>query len=246
MRAKKFKKRFYRDWVSSKKMFKQEVVVEETDLQILSDRPVEKGFIASRVRFYRDQIQEYINYKDRRFLTALKPLTVELNAPAIVKEMARQSKKADVGPMASVAGAIAGYLGKDLLRKGLKDVIVENGGDIFIKVSDPVNVGLYAGRSRLSGSLSLRIRPQDTPLGICASSGTVGHSLSFGRADIAIIIANNCVLADAAATATANRINSKSDLHKAIEYARSIKGIKGAVAIIGNNIASWGRVEFVK
>jgi hypothetical protein len=227
-------------------MVKQEIAVWETDLQIFSDRRVEKDFVMRRAVFYRDQIQEYINYKDRRFLTALKPLAVELNAPAIVKEMAGQSKKANVGPMAAVAGAIAQYLGRDLLRAGCKDVIIENGGDIFIKVSKPVKVGLYAGSSRLSGKLGLRIRPQDTPLGICASSGTVGHSLSFGSADIVIITAKNCALADAAATATANRINSKSDFHKAIEFARSIRGIKGAVAIIGNNLASWGRVEFVK
>lgn len=246
MKTKKFEKRFYRDWVCSKRMFKQEIAVGETDLQVLSDRPLEKDFIVRRARFYRDQIQEYINYRDRRFLTALKPLAVELNAPAIVKEMAKQSKKANVGPMAAVAGAIARYLGKDLLRKGCKDVIIENGGDIFIKVSKPVKVGLYAGVSGLSGKLSLSIRPQDTPLGICASSGTVGHSLSFGRADSVIIIAKNCALADAAATATANRVNSKSDLHKAIGFARSIKGIKGIVAIIGNNLGGWGRVEFVK
>jgi hypothetical protein len=173
-------------------------------------------------------------------------LAVELNAPAIVKEMADQSRKANVGPMAAVAGAIAKYLGKDLLRKRCQEVIIENGGDIFLKVSNPVKVGLYAGRSGLSGKLSLRIKPQDTPLGICASSGSVGHSLSFGRADSVIIIAKNCALADAVATAAANRINSKSDLPEAVAFARSIRGVKGAVAIIGNNLASWGRVEFVK
>ena len=49
-------------------------------------------------------------------LVSLKPLNVELNAPAIVKEMSKQTQKVNVGPMASVAGAIAEFLGKELLK----------------------------------------------------------------------------------------------------------------------------------
>jgi hypothetical protein len=244
MKTPKYQKRFYRDWVYSKNLFKEEVIIKETDLQILTDKPLDKDFVVKRVKFYRHKIEDYINYKDRRFLTALKPIPVDILAHSIIKEMAKQAKKANVGPMASVAGAIAQFLGKDLLRKGYKDVIIENGGDVFLKVTKPVKVGLYSGRAKILNKISLKIKPQDTPLGICASSGTIGHSLSFGCADSVVILSKNASLADAVATASANRVQKKDDLNSAIDFARSIKGIRGAVIILKNNLASWGKLGF--
>jgi ApbE superfamily uncharacterized protein (UPF0280 family) len=243
MKSPKYKRRFYRDWVYPKGLCRKKVIVRETDLDILSDKSIDAEFVRERIKIYRRQIEHYIS-RDERFLTSLKPLTVESIAAPIVKEMAKQSRKANVGPMACVAGAIAQYVGKDILRRGAKSVIIENGGDIFLKVSHPVKVGIYAGRSKLSGKLNLRIFPRQTPAGICTSSGTTGHSLSFGSADSVVIIAGNAALADAVATATANRVQSKSDLEKAIKFAASVKGVAGAVAILKNNLASWGRVEF--
>jgi hypothetical protein len=147
--------------------------------------------------------------------------------------------------MATVAGAIAEYVGKDLVRQGAKTVIIENGGDIFLKSERPISVGLFAGKTKLLSQLKLKIKPQETPLGICASSGTIGHSLSFGNADCVAIIAKNALLSDAVATATANRVRDKKDLEKAIKFARSIKGVQAAVIIFKNNLASWGKIEFV-
>ena len=225
-------------------MFSKIVVFRETDLQILCDKPIDSGYVLARVKKYRRQIELYI-CKDEEFLSSLKPLAVELTAPTIVREMAASSRKANVGPMATVAGAIAQYLGADLLRKGARTVVVENGGDIFLKSVRPISVGLFAGKTKLLSRLKLKIKPQETPLGICASSGTIGHSLSFGNADCVVIIAKNALLADAAATATANRVQDKGDLESAIKFARSIKGVRAAVVIFKNNLASWGEIEFV-
>lgn len=245
MKTSKYQKRFYRNWVYGGNLYKEEIIVKESDLQILTDKPLDKDFALKKVKFYRDKIEEYINYKDRRFLTSLKPIAVEPTAHRIIQEMAKEAKKANVGPMAAVAGAIAQYLGKDLLRKGYQDVIIENGGDIFLKVNKPIKVGLYSGRAKILNKISLKIKPQDTPLGICTSSGTVGHSLSFGCADSVVILSKSASLSDAVATATANRVQGKGDLDKAIDFARSIKGICGAVIILKNNLASWGELEFI-
>jgi len=219
------------------------IIDKETDLQILADKKIDKDFIRQRIGLYRRQIEAYIA-KDPRFLTSLKPIAVELGAPLIVREMSEQAKKANVGPMASVAGAIAQAVGKDLLKKGHKEVIIENGGDIFIKTKKIRSVGLYAGRSKLWRVLSLKIKPADTPLGICTSSGTIGHSLSFGSADSVVILAKDASLADAAATATCNRVRSKDDLEKALDFARSIKGVVGIAIIFKKNLIAWGKVEF--
>lgn len=244
MKSPKYQKRFYRDWIYPGGLFRKRVVIRETDLEILCDKPIDENYVAARIKKYRQQVETYIS-RDERFLTALKPLAVESSAPQIVREMAASSRKANVGPMATVAGAIAGYVGRDLLRKGAKAVIIENGGDIFLKVTRPIKVGLFAGKKKLLSRLNFKIKPRETPLGICASSGTIGHSLSFGNVDCAVVMAKNVALADAVATATANQVRDKTDLEKAVKLARSIKGVKGVVIIVGNNLASWGKIEFV-
>jgi ApbE superfamily uncharacterized protein (UPF0280 family) len=245
MKTNKYQRRFYRDWIRAKGLYLRRVATKETDLQILTDKPPDEKFIQGKIRQYRWDIENYIT-RDRRFLTALKPIEVELTAPQIVREMAGAAKKANVGPMAAVAGAIAQFIGRDLLKKGYKDVIVENGGDIFLKTRQACIVGIYSGGSKLWDQLKLKIKPKNTPLAICTSSGTVGHSLSFGCADSAVILSKSGALADAVATAVANRVSSRDDLDGALNFARSIRGICGIVVIFRKNLISWGEVEFAK
>jgi ApbE superfamily uncharacterized protein (UPF0280 family) len=244
MKSARYQRRFYRDWTKAKDLRLTHIVAKETDLIILTNKLLDVKFAEERIRAYRWDIENYIA-RDRRFLTSLKPLAVELTAAPIVSKMAQEAKKANVGPMATVAGAITDFLGKDLLEKGYKDVVVENGGDIFLKTRKSRIIGIYAGRSRKWNRLCLKIRSKDTPLGICTSSGTVGHSLSFGCADSVVILAKEATLADAVATATANKVNSRDDMQKALDFARSIKGILGAVIILKNSLISWGKIEFV-
>jgi len=244
MKTAKFQRRFYRDWTRSKDLHLTHIIAKETDLQVFTRRPPDKKSVEEKVRSLRWDIEHYIS-KDHRFLTSLKPISVEINAPQIVKVMNEAARLVSVGPMASVAGAVAEFVGQDLLKAGHKDVIVENGGDVFLKSTKVRAVGIYAGRSKMLSRLKIRIRPKDTPMGICTSSGTIGHSLSFGCADSVVIISKNAVLADAVATATCNRVNSKDDMQRALDFARSIKGVTGAVIILKNNLVTWGNIEFI-
>ncbi|MFA6217432.1 MAG: UPF0280 family protein [Candidatus Omnitrophota bacterium] len=243
MKSDKYQKRSYRDWVKASGLCKAEVAVQETDLHILTDKPVDKDFVEDKIRLLRRHIEGYIQ-KDHRFLTSLSPLAVEKTAPLIVRDMGRAALQANVGPMAAVAGAIAKFLGTSLLRKGYRDVIIENGGDIFLKTTQPRILSIYSGSSVLSQKICLKIKPGIKPMGICTSSGTVGHSLSFGCADSVVIIAADASLADAAATAVGNRVHTQEDLPAAIDFARSLKGISGAVIVFGDRFASWGNIEF--
>lgn len=243
MKTDKYQRRFYRGWITGRDLYSIQIGIKDTNLQVRTDKPVDRRLFKKKIGRYRWQIENYIS-KDSRFLTSLKPIAVELRAPLIVKEMSRAAKKANVGPMAAVAGAIAQFLGRDLLRSGYRDVIIENGGDIFLKITKPRLVGIYAGRSNLWNRLSLKIKPADTPIGICASSGTIGHSLSFGCADNVVILAKNTALADAAATACANLVQSPEQLSNALDFAKSIKGVLGVVIIINRHLVSWGKIEF--
>jgi ApbE superfamily uncharacterized protein (UPF0280 family) len=147
--------------------------------------------------------------------------------------------------MAAVAGAFAEFVGKELLRFS-PEVIVENGGDIFLKTGKKRLVGVYAGESLYTGKIALQIEPADTPLGVCTSSGTVGHSLSFGKADAVVVLSPSTPLADAAATAIGNIVKTVDDIQKALDFARSIAGLIGTAVIINDKMGVWGKINLVR
>lgn len=240
MKKDEYQPRAYRHWIESKDLVAFNVVEKETDLSIRAASNLGKK--ARRLMLkYRGQLEGYLE-RNPAFRTSLEPVSVPESAPAIVKEMAGAAQKCGVGPIAAVAGAIAENVGRELLDFS-PEIIVENGGDIFLKILKNRVVGIYAGQSPLTGKIGLEIRPEDTPLGVCTSSGTVGHSLSFGRADAVVVVAQSAALADAAATALGNRINNPRDINKTLEFARGIDGLKGAVIIIGSDVGVWGEVK---
>ena len=245
MKSKNYQPRFYRDWVKQQEgLIKKEVVVGESDILISADSELDEKFLRDKIVYYRKQIEDYIS-SDNHFVTSLKPITVSKDAPQIVKDMSSAAHKAGVGPMAAVAGAIVEYLSRDLKDK-TGELIIENGGDIFLKTQKKRRIGIFAGDSSLSGKLSLEIEPDRTPVGICTSSGTVGHSLSFGIADAAIVLAKSPILADAVATAVGNIVKNIDDIKKAIEFAKSIKDISAVAIISGEAFSAWGDLKISK
>jgi uncharacterized protein len=235
-----YQPRTYRHRIETTDLAAFTVAVKETDLYIRAATNLQRK-TRRLVLKYRAQLERYIALNPK-FQTSLKPLPLLETAPRIVKEMIEAGQKAGVGPMATVAGAIAEFVGAELLEFS-PEIIVENGGDIFLKVNTKKVVGIYAGESPLSGKIGLEINPQETPLGVCTSSGTVGHSLSFGKADAVVTVARSATLADAAATAIGNLVQSSSDINKAIAIGRQISGIMGTVIIIGGDIGVWGEVK---
>jgi hypothetical protein len=140
---------------------------------------------------------------------------------------------------------MAEFAGVELLEFS-PEIIFENGGDIFLKINHKRVVGIYAGNSPLSGKIGMEIEPHETPLGICTSSGTVGHSMSYGNADAVVAVAGSAALADAAATAICNMVNKPSDINPALESGRNITGIKGIVIIMGSDFGAWGSVKLCR
>jgi uncharacterized protein len=239
-KSKNYQKRFYRESTADSELVRQEIIVKETDLFILAEKDIR--IIAEEiVKKYRTQIEDYIGHRPV-FMTSLEPIDQDPLSSDIIKEMIRTTKIAGVGPMASVAGAVSEFSGNELLSYS-KQIIIENGGDIFIKSDKIRTVSIYAGDSPLSNKVFIRIKPEDTPLGVCTSSGTVGHSLSFGKADACVIIAKSSTLADAVATAACNRIKREEDIAPSLEFALSINGVIGAVAILGKYLGSMGDIE---
>ena len=235
-------KRTYRHQDFGSGMTAFEVVCQETDLMVRADRRLENE-TREKVLELRGQIESYIRrFPD--FATTLVPWQNDDPAPAIVRKMIRAGKAAGVGPMAAVAGSVAGSVGRYLLTCSRR-VVVENGGDIFLKTEGPAIAGLFAGNSPLNMKIGIRLENTGDGIGLCTSSGTVGHSLSLGSADAVCVIALSCALADAAATSIGNRIRSARDIKPAISFGQSIEGVMGIVVVVGREIGAWGGVELV-
>jgi uncharacterized protein len=235
-------KRFYRDWTghgTQSSLLRMTLVQEESDLEVFYSHDVtgiEKTLTECR-RILTSQIQ-----REPSFLSSLVPIPNAAGDLPLIRQMKAAARISGVGPMAAVAGAVAEYLGSRFNERN-RDLILENGGDLYLSLADERRVMIYAGESPFSNRLALRIKASDTPVGVCTSSGTFGHSLSFGKADAVVAVARDTALADAAATAIANRVHTITDIEQAIRFAGSLKGLQGVVVIVEDRIGVWGDVE---
>jgi uncharacterized protein len=247
-----YQPRRYRNLVKASDLVRFTVSVEETDLLILANRALpikELEAEAHRlVRIARAQLREHIA-EHPAFLSSMVPLPLpgadDANAEDVVEFIAAMydaGQQAGTGPMAAVAGAVAQFVGLELLGSS-QQIIVENGGDIFIKSDMPRTIGIHAGSSPLSGKVGVRL-PAGT-YGVATSSATVGHSFSAGRADAAMVISGNTVLADAVATELCNRVKRPDDIQPALQWVQQIRGVLHAAVIMEDRFGTWGQFEIV-
>lgn len=213
----------------------------QTDLWIRAAGPFQAE-ARTAVLSCRHQLENYLR-NHPRFLHSRVPLEDDPLAPAIARKMLQASRLAGVGPMAAVAGAIAQDV-VERLRAVSPATIVENGGDCFLDVQEDITMGIHCGpTSPFQDRLALRFTADRFPLAICTSSGTIGHSLSLGRADAVTVIAKNAALADAVATALGNLVVTPADTGQALEAGQRIAGVEGILILIEDQLAAWGQVE---
>ncbi len=215
----------------------------ETDLFVQAARDLSPE-VSAWVVEARSKIEAYAR-NHPGFLESYSPLPYDPLAPEIVKGMLKATNLAGVGPMASVAGAIAEYVGQRIAQNIPGEIMVENGGDIFLRMLSKVTIGIYAGTSPFSGRVGLMLEGRADPFGVCTSSGTIGHSVSFGSADAVCVISESCSLADAAATAAGNLVKKKADVDRALAYLKGLSGVEGGIVIKADVIGAFGALELV-
>lgn len=219
----------------------------ETDLYIGIDKaswhPNIKTFSDQFVRNLRAEMDLWIS-QHPDYAKALIPCQTNEKAPEIFQEMSAVAEKSGIGPMSAVAGGVALKIGQALKEQfKIKEVIIENGGDIYADIVQDMDISVFAGSSPLSEKIGLHIEASYAPLGICTSSGTVGPSLSFGKADAVMIVCKEVMLADTYATAFANYIQTKEDIEICIEKIREKEDILAAIAIKDDKIGICGNFE---
>jgi ApbE superfamily uncharacterized protein (UPF0280 family) len=230
--------RFYRDFTESARWKSSRVRIETSDLYIRADKDV-SGQAEEIIRRLRKEIRDHIDRQDT-FHTSLTPVERLEKIPEVIGMMYEASERAGVGPMAAVAGAVAEITGRALADR-TEELIIENGGDIWMKLSRPAVVIIYPG-GHYFDRIALNIKPEQTPCGICTSSARIGLSFSFGRADAATVIAPDAGLADAIATEVCNRVKREDDMESAASYGID-RGASGVIIVYRDRFVARGNVE---
>lgn len=234
-----YQPRTYRADSASPDLQSWRLVLAETDLYLQAEQKL-VDLSREAAREARAQVEREIARRPE-FANSWSPLRAPDDAPVLVAGMYAAAAVAGVGPMAAVAGAIAQFVGEQLEAHS-PQVIVENGGDIYLHTAQERIVAVRAGQSPFTGRLGL-VMPAGTRAGVCTSSATVGHSLSAGQADAAVITATDAALADAVATAMGNRVQRPEEGQQAVEWALTLPGVWGALVVCGVQLAAGGEVE---
>jgi uncharacterized protein len=233
-----FEIKWYREHLNISDLIAYEIRNKQTDLWILTRKDYSQE-IKKNLDFYRRELEKFI-FDYPWFEKSFNPVEVKQDAHPLIKLMSECSFIANVGPMASVAGAIAEFIGLDFIKKYNEDIIIENGGDIFLYTTKERKIQIYTKNKFFKDKLNIKITELNTPIGICTSSGKFGHSISLGSSDTVTILSKSATLSDALATAVGNIVQTPNDINKALDYAKSINGVDGAIIICDDKIGIIG------
>jgi len=227
-----------------KDLYEHGFVAGESKIHLKSDSRKAILQAVLEMRLHRKELLKYIR-QNPEFQYALEPIDALPEAPKIVRVMIDASTAAKVGPMASVAGALADLGMEAMLRSGAKTAVVEDGGEIAAFTNQPIIVSLWSGSAELSGRIAFQILREDCPVGIATSSSKTGHALSFGEADSVTVVASSASLADAAATAICNSVvgtNVKKSVEQGLKRAKTIERVRGVIIVREGRTGLWGRL----
>ena len=227
-------------------LFKRAFRLKESECTIISEKESGIETAVSSIEHHRRLLEKYIK-EYPQFLYSFEPLTVE-GAPEVAWLMSEASRKANVGPMAAVAGVLADLAVKDMINAGCKVAVVENGGEVFAISNQPIDIAFAAGDELLSREMGFRLK--EFPLGVATSSGRFSHAFSFGDAEAVTIFAVDAGIADAAATSVANLITGddvQTVIRHGIERALSIDDVKGVFILYRGVVGKAGQIpELIK
>jgi ApbE superfamily uncharacterized protein (UPF0280 family) len=224
-----------------RKLFKEAFQYKETQCTIIVDKEEAIKTAVESIRRNRKRLEDYAR-SNLKFLYTLEPIPVP-NKPLVARLMAEAAEKANVGPMAAVAGVLADLAVKDMIADGCEVAVVENGGEVSAVSDRPVDVALAAGDAPLSKRFGFRLT--DFPVGVATSSGRFSHALSFGDAEAATVFCRDAGLADAAATAVGNMVKGEDHnaaIERGIEVAKSIQGVEGVLILYKGCVGTWGKI----
>ena len=222
-------------------LFKESFTLRESQCTIISDRQEAIQIAKESIKRNRQELELYVR-ANPTFLHTLIPIPVP-EKPLVARMMAEAAQKADVGPMAAVAGAIADLAVEDMKHSGCQVAVVENGGEIMATSNQPIDVAVAVGEEPLSKRFGFRLT--EFPIAVATSSGRFSHALSFGDAEAATVFCKNATLADAAATAVGNVVkgeDAQAGIQAGINKGSTIEGVEGIMIVYKGQVGTWGEI----
>ena len=222
-------------------LFKRVFELKESRCTIIADKEEAIEKAVDSIKQNRQALEDYVKVNPR-FFYSLEPVKVPAE-PLMAKLMAEAAEKADVGPMAAVAGVLADLAVKAMISAGCEVAVVEDGGEISAMSNEPVDVAVGVGDTPLSKRFGFRLT--GFPVGVATSSGVFSHALSFGDAEAVTVFCGNAGLADAAATAVCNVVKGddyQAAIQTGIDRALSINGVEGIIIIYKWFVGTGGRI----
>lgn len=230
----------YRQNISKKYKYSWLVRYKYSDILISSDKDISAKISGPLQSFYDDL--EGIIKKDSSFYNSLKPISIKDYYTPEAGLMRDAAELFGVGPMATVAGAVCEYLADNLL-KYCEKLVIENGGDTLVVTDEKINIGLYVKNRYFNDSITIQTRSAKGRFSVCSSSSTFGHSMSLGKCDLAVAMADSAVYADAAATSIANSVKDIRDIDGMIKHYSTFDQLTGIVVIKDKKIGLWGNLK---
>ena len=222
-------------------LFKENFTLKDSVCTLISDKEQAIQTAKESITRNRQELEKYIQTNQKFFYT-FDPIPAP-SEPLVAKLMALAAQKANVGPMAAVAGVIADLAVADMLKTGCKVAVVEDGGEISAVSDRPVDVALAAGNEPLSKRFGFRL--SEFPIGVATSSGRFSHAFSFGDAEAATVFCKDAGLADAAATAVGNVVkgdDAESAIQAGIKRGLSIEGVEGVLVLYKGQVGTAGKI----
>jgi uncharacterized protein len=113
------------------------------------------------------------------------------------------------------------------------ELTVTCGGDYFIVAKKRQKLTVL--RRPNGASIAVVVPPRKEGVGISTNQG--------GRVDGIAVLANSCMLADAAAAGVQAILPKPDGFRTALDYLKKVPGIYGAVVVLGERIGMMGGVE---
>ncbi len=225
----------------TRQLFKEYFTYKESNCTIISDQ--RQAIQVAKESIQRNYLELELHVRaNPKFLHTLTPIPAP-EKPLVARLMAKEAEKADVGPMAAVAGAIADLAVEDMLHLGCEVAVVEDGGEISAKSNQLVDAAVAAGEAPLSKRFGFRLT--EFPIGIATSSGRFSHALSFGEAEAAVVFCKNAALADSAATAVGNVVrgeDAQAGIQAGFSRGLSIEGVEGVLILYKGQVGTAGKI----
>jgi ApbE superfamily uncharacterized protein (UPF0280 family) len=211
-----------------------EIQVQDLTLHITAPEDFAEESRAAALSFW-EQLQSY-GVRDPDFRTSKRALTrVATDAPSIVLEVVSAASAAGVGPMFSFRGAVVDSVGR-FLGEQTGDVTVACDGDYFIKAKKRKKIAV---RRRGGEPITIVLA---APRGVGLST-TLGRGRGGAGPDGLAVVAQSCMLADAAAAGVQACLAKPDGFGMALHYLQRVPGVKGGVVVVGDQIGVAGGVE---